>query len=208
MDSLDCISKLFETVNVQKTYRKGEYIYHKGESVSGIYKVLKGRVKLWKRSKKNNRNLLFYFVHSSEIFGILDNFNNSGVRRFSAITVDKYVVVQYVPYSDFVKYLQSNPNLCLVIIRYLLKKCEINWEKYCELLVDNTSQRVFKAIQKMANENGSTTNRGVILKGINHQDLADFTGVTRQSVAAAMSKFRRENKIEYNRNEILIKKSK
>lgn len=206
MDNLGFTYHLFESSDKQKTYEKGAYIFYKGEVALGIYRVLKGRVKLWKSSEKAHRNILFYFVNSSEYFGILENFDNSGVRRCSAIAVDKKVIVQFVPFYELQKRIISNPITSLAIIQYLIKKREINWENYCDLLVNNINQRLFRALLKMANENGVHTNKGIILKAISHQELADYIGATRQSIAASMNKFRRENKVEYSRKQILIKK--
>ena len=196
MDNLDDISKLFESVKEQKTYRKGAYIYREGDATAGIYRVMSGRVKLWKRNEKANRNIIFYLVHSHEFFGVLENFINIDSRRCAAIAIEKNVIVQHVPFSEFEKCILSNPAYNFAIIQDLVKKCEINWEKYHELQMGDITQRVFKTIKKMAIERGSNTKRGVIIKGINHQELADYIGSSRTTVAGVMNRFRKEKIIE------------
>lgn len=205
MDNFEFTHKIFGLPLKQKNYKKGSYIYHENEAALGVYRVLKGRVKLQKKSSKP-RSIIFHLVHPSEIFGILELLVDKRKRRCGAIALDKEVIVEFIPFSEFKKHIEADPSIILSIIQFLVIREKSNWSRYCELQTRNNYKKVFRAILKLANEKGIRTNKGIILKGISHQDLGDFIGVSRQSVTMTLVKLKEENKIEYNRKQIIINK--
>jgi len=188
--------KILESSTVQKTYKKGAYIYHEGEGAKGVYRVLEGRVKLWKNNTGFHRSIIFYMVHPFELFGLLDFFDRTETRRCAAIAMDNEVVVQFIPFSEFERYAFKDHIASFAIIQSLIKNCESYWERFCELKGGNINLMVFRALQKLANEKGIITDTGIILKGIKHQELADYIGVSRQSVTRLMNNYRKEGKID------------
>lgn len=197
--------KMFESSTVQKAYKKGAYIYHEGEDAQGAYWVLKGRVKLWKDNTGSSRSLIFYFIHPFEIFGLIDFFNRAKTRRCAATAIDNEVIVQYISFSELERCAFKDHAVNFAVIQFLIKNYESSWQRFHELKDGDISLKIFRVIQKLANEKGIITDAGIELRGIRHQELADYLGVSRQSVSVAMNNCRKEGKIEYDRNRILIK---
>lgn len=195
--------KIFGALLRQKSYKKGSYIYHQDEAALGVYRVLKGRVKLQKKSSKP-RSIIFYLIHPSEVFGMLELLMDKRKRRCDAIALDKEVIIEYIPLSEFKKNIENDPVIVLSIIQILVNQEKSNWSKYCELQTRNNYKKVFRAILKLAKKRGIQTPKGIALKGMGHQDLANYIGVSRQSVTSTLIKLKQENKIEYNRKQIII----
>ena len=55
MKNLDLLNELFEKTAKSKAYQKGDHIFLKNEIMLSVYRVQKGRVKLWVLSHLPNR---------------------------------------------------------------------------------------------------------------------------------------------------------
>ena len=58
--NINGLYQLFEKSNDYKVYRKGHYIYQENETARGVFRVIKGRVKLWNLGTVLNKSLIFY----------------------------------------------------------------------------------------------------------------------------------------------------
>jgi len=200
------IDKLFERSNISKTYRKGQYIYQEGEVARGIFRVQKGRVKLWKLGSSFTRSLVLYFVHPCEPFGIIDFFRKGKTRRCSATAMDNEVTVQFIHLSEFEKSVFRDTEFRQDIFKFLTISEQINFEKYSGLQSDNMDERVFLALQKLAKTKGVLSKDGIQLPNITHQDLSDYIGISRQSVTFSFNNLRGKGLIVYDRKHIIIKR--
>ncbi len=203
---ISSIDKLFEHSNNSKVYRKGQYIYQEGELARGIFRVQKGRVKIWKLGSSFTRSLILYFAHASDSFGIIDFFKEGTKRRCSATAMDDEVIVQFVPLSKVESCLYRNAEFRQEVFNLLSNTEQINYEKYKELQSRDINKRVFIALQYLAKRKGVWSNEGFVLPNITHQDLSDYIGISRQSVTFAFNKLKEEGLIEYNRRRIIIKR--
>ena len=197
--------KLFESSTVQKTYKLGTYIYFRGDNIEGVYRVLNGRVKLYNNNIKSNRGIIFNIIYPMEVFGFLEFFSEKISRRCAAIAMDKEVIVQFIPFYELEKLLIKDRSIIITITESLIRCGESYWERFCELNRNDVNTKIMIALQRMANEKGVTSNKGVTLNGITQQELADYVGISRQSVTTAMNYWRKKGKVEYNRSCILLK---
>jgi len=196
---------LFDSSTIRKTYKKGANIYQEGNNAQVVFRVMEGRVKIWKNNPELNRKIILYIVHPFELFGVIDFFNKSKTRRCVATAMDNKVVVQYIPFSEFKRNIVKDHRLNFAIIQSLIMNYELCWERFRELTGREVNLKVYRAIQKLAKDKGIVTETGIVLKGIKQQELADYIGVSRQSVTAAMVQYKKEGKIDYDRDRILIK---
>lgn len=203
MNKREFTYKLFGIHFTQKVYKKGAYIYRKNETALGIYRVLSGRVKIQKDGPKF-RNIIFYFIYPLEFFGVLELFTEVKKRRCDAIAFDKEVIIQFIPFSEFNTYINDNSIELFPFIQLLIDKQRLIWKKYCELQTRDIYNKVFSAVKKLSEERGIVTEKGIVLKGFGQQELADYIGVSRQGVTATMLKLKEQNKIDYDRKQIVI----
>lgn len=202
------IDRLFEQSNNTKVYRKGQYIYQEGELARGIFRIQKGRVKLWKLGSSFTRSLILYFAYSNEPFGVIDFFKKGKIRRCSATAMDNEVVIQFIPLSEFERFMFRDADFRKEMFALLADWEQTIFEKYVELQSNNIDERVYRALQHLARRKGTPTDKGIMLKTIIHQDVSDYVGISRQSVTYAFIKLEKAGKIEYNRKHILVKKQK
>lgn len=202
------IDKLFEQSDSSKVYRKGQYIYREDEQARGIFRVQKGRVKIWKLGSSFTRSLILYFVHASESFGIIDFFKEGKKRRCSATAMDNEVIVQFIPLSKVERFLYRDAEFRQEVIQLLVQFEQTTFEKYVELQMNLIDEKVYRALQTLAKVKGKRTEAGIILETIIHQDLSDYIGISRQSVTNSINILKALGLIEYNRKIILVKNTK
>ena len=200
------LDKLFEQSDSSKVYRKGEYIYREDEQARGIFRVQKGRVKIWKLGSSFTRSLILYFAHASDTFGIIDFFKEGTKRRCSATAMDDEVIVQFVPLSKVESFLYRNAEFRQEVFNLLANMEQINSEKYKELQSRDIDERVFRALQYLAKRKGVLSKDGILLPNITHQDLSDYIGISRQSVTFSFNKLKEKGLIDYDRKQIIIKR--
>lgn len=199
------LDKLFESSS-RRIYSKGATIYQEGERVNGIYRVLKGRVKLWNMGLSNTRSLIFYFVFEEDVFCLIDLFNREGKRRSSATAMDFDTTVEFIPNFTIEILLRRDPLFCLELSVFLKRNYHSILDRYAELQTQDINKKVWKALSKIANEKGTIIKGGHILKSIKHQDLSDYIGISRQSVSLAIQNLKEAGLIKYNREYIFVKK--
>lgn len=205
MNSLRWSYKMAGVSFPKKAFKKGAYIYREDGHVQDVYRILKGRVKLCRQNKLNNRHIIFHIRQPFDFFGVIENIVHSDFRRCAAIALDNEVVVQIIPFAKFRTQVFSSPDNILAFMEMLAKNEETIWSKVRGLNDENVTQRVFKAINRLVVEKGRKTEKGIVINGISHIDLAEYIGASRQSVTTAMNRFRREGKLDYSRKRIILK---
>lgn len=188
-----------------ENFCKGSFIYHEGDSVRHVYKAIKGRVKLVKAIGGINREFIHHFIYPQEFIGLGEFFPRMRTRRMSAIAIDKEVVVRKISLFMFEMELRKNPELVSSMIKQLIEKREDTWKRFCRRKYYSSKNLVIKALLDMAKERGKVEEKGIVLQSLTHQDIGGYVGICRQNVTQVLNLLRDENKIEYNRNEIIIK---
>ena len=202
----NALDAIFKSPLDQKIYQNGAFIYKEGERAKGVYRVIKGRVKIWKHGPTYKRDLLYYLMSPSDIFGVVDLFSIGRICRFSATALDDETVVQFVSFGRFEMHLLKDHNLQVVVINTLIDINLVNEEKYFEAQAFNMVERVFRIIKRLATKKGFQTEKGMCLKAVTHKELSDYIGVCRQNISSALIRLKREGRIEYGRKMITILK--
>ncbi len=187
-----------------KCYRKGAYIYQEGDVAQNIFKVLKGRVKLTSGESGRHRILVLQILNPPDLFGILDFFQKDSLRRCAAIAVDEQVMVQRITLAEFEKKVIKNAYNRSRMVLTLIERQNVIWNKYRHLQANDMEQMVFDTLQSLALERGIKVKGRPAIMGMTHQDLADYIGISRQSVTSTLNILRRDQKIDYDRHFIIM----
>ena len=187
-------------------YNKEDYIYFEGEMRKGVYRVLKGRVKLCKQDVSTHRIMLLYFVYPNDFFGMLDFFTDLKTRAVTAIAMDNEVQVEFISNTAFEKYMAQNTEYFFTIFQSFIKKEENIWDRYFYQRYGNSYEKVYHCLQILAKEKGVKTDKGVILNAISQKELANYLGLYRQRINDSFIKLKQEGKIDYNNQYILLLK--
>lgn len=202
---MDAVSPLLSESKVY-SFQKNRTIYYEGSPKKGVYRVLKGRVKLCKHPIYTFRTMLFHLVYPSDFFGLSDFFNPSRISYFTAIAMDEEVLVEFISSAKFKEYMAQNTDFFLTIFQSFLEREENIWERYWYQRFENSYHIVYQGLQRLAKEIGVKKEEGTLIYDINQKELADYLGMYRQRINDAFYRLEREGKISYNRQYILLLK--
>lgn len=75
------------------------------------------------------------------------------------------------------------------------------------LLFKDAKTRIMEYVLEQANKNGKRSAEGVRVRNhLTHQEIASYTGTSRQTVTTILNQLREEGMIDFNRKEFFIKK--
>ena len=139
-----------------------------------------------------------------EIFGIIDFFDSKQIRRFSATALDKEVILQFISFDNFETHFFTSPGLRVEVLNSVIRIKMETEEKYYDSQTFDLTQRVLRAIKRLANRKSLQNEKEKFLEAITHKELSDYIGVSRQSITLTLNILKNEGKIKYDRNRITI----
>lgn len=198
------LEKIFKPSLKIRKYSKGDFIFHQGDIAKGIYRILDGRVKLWKYDVTYSKSNIYYLLSPSDIFGVVDFMNEERICRLSATAVDPVVNLQFVSYETFEKHFFYHTDARIELIKALIKLNEACVEKYFISKGSLLKERVYKAIKRIAIKRKKYSDNNSYLEHLSQKEISEYLGVSRQSVTQALNELKKEGKIKYDRSGITI----
>ncbi len=187
----------------QKLYEKGEYIYLHGEIANKIFLVKKGKVKISSYSPKG-REMTKHLIKDGEIFGELCLIHETTRNDFAYALEDTEVHVLTI--KEMREKMAFDPSLNMLIMDILGKRL-LQAERKLELLVfQDARTRIIQYVRDIAEERGIPVGYEILVKDIaTHQEIANITATSRQTVTSTLNEFKAKNIIYFNRKKILIR---
>jgi CRP/FNR family transcriptional regulator, cyclic AMP receptor protein len=186
-----------------KIYRRGVPIYLQHEEANKIFYLAKGKIKVSTYSSAG-KEMTKRFVSEGEIFGELTLLGNEKHGDFA------FAFEESVVYSITIKELhhkmQQSPSLSLFIINKI-GQILIKTEKRIEALVFQSSRdRIISFLKGLANEKGTRVGYEILVKDwLTHQEIANLTATSRQTVTTILNELRADNLIYFTRSKLLIR---
>jgi CRP/FNR family nitrogen fixation transcriptional regulator len=172
------------------TYKKGTEIYGEKEPAEYVYQVKEGAVRSYKLLSDGRRQIgAFHLV--GDVFGL----ENGGVHRFTAEAVVK-TTVRLIRRQSLEVVAETDP----VVFRNLLSMTTSNLqhaENHMLLLGRKTSIEKVAAFLLEMDERLTAT--GVMSLPMSRRDIADYLGLTVETVSRAVSQLFRAGVLDFAR---------
>jgi CRP-like cAMP-binding protein len=111
-----------------------------------------------------------------------------------------------IPTESFRKLMRKHPNLALDIVDWLgtrLRRAESRLEA---LMFKDARERIIDFLKDSAENQGKKIGFELLIKhSMTQQDIANYTGTSRQTVTSVLNELRKSNLIYFNRRSILIR---
>ena len=183
--------------------RKGDYIYSQTTKVSSVYLVKSGSIKLGIHAASGKEMTKAVLV-DGDVFGEKAILSQKLNKEY-AIARELSEVYEFK--SDGVhKLIQQHPRLLMYFVNIIGQRSLI-MEKRLESLVFNDSRtRVIDFLLDLAARRGKQVGfETLINKVMTHQEVANHTATSRQTVTTLLNELRNENILTFNRRRILIR---
>jgi CRP-like cAMP-binding protein len=163
---------------------RSQAIFHAGAAGDDVVVLLSGRVKLIAYGAED-REVVLAMRGPGELIGEMAAL---GARRrtATAVAVDD-VEVGHLSADDLRTFLVEHPGAALVLIRMLVKRLAEADRDRIDLATQDSVGRVAKRLVELATAHGRSEERGIRIElSLSQDELASWTGATRETVARAL----------------------
>ncbi|WP_368236349.1 Crp/Fnr family transcriptional regulator [Clostridium perfringens] len=184
-------------------FNKGEYICYEGEKLSKLFLISKGSVKTSKLTKGGKEQIMHIFS-VGDYFGETSLFNNEGGISFNAIALND-VIVCAVDKDKVDSVLEENPRIAIVVLKSLTNRLKDTEEFAHKLVTNDVRVRIAYMLKEFKRKYGKIENGEIFIDlPINREDMANYCGITRETMSRKLSIFEHEGLIEIRGNKSLI----
>lgn len=167
--------------------RRGEVLFHEGDSGDKLYLVTDGKVKLGRTSSDGRENLLA-ILGPGQMFGELSLFDPG--PRSATVTAVTETALLTLSHDDLIHWLEGRPRVALGMLAQIAGRLRKANDVNADLVFSDVPGRVAKALLDLADRFGRTADDGVhVHHDLTQEELAQLVGASRETVNKALADF-------------------
>lgn len=179
-----------------RTFKKNQVIYYEGDRATGIWVVLKGKVKATKMAE-DGRELMTGMFESDQFLATNTLFSD-GTFIDTATAVEESHMVHF-PKEQFEEFINLYPDVAGKFIRILGSQIRSQEEQLMQLAYQSVRKRIAESILKIHRQENNPDNIS-----ISRIDLAALSGTAPETVSRTLSDLKDEGIIEKKGSVITI----
>lgn len=173
----------------------GAALFMDGEAADRLYLLESGQIKLTKATSDGKELTLQVFGHG-ELVGMSGLFE-AGVAYTSTATMQEPGEVIVIQRSALEKLLMENGEYCVDFLRWMAVMNRRIQSKFRDLLLNGKTGAFYSTLIRMTNTYGEEREDGILINlPLTNRDLAQFIGLTRESVNRMLSDLKKLDVIE------------
>jgi CRP-like cAMP-binding protein len=186
-----------------KTFKKGDYIYLPGDYADKVFFLVEGSVKIGSYGQ-SGKEITKAILGKGEVFGELPLVGEERRRDFAVALEDTVSCVLSV--QQMRALLRDHSTLSLFFLKIMGSRM-LEMEKRLESLVFKDSRtRVIEFLKNLGEQKGQRVGyEWVVRKFYTHQEIANLTATSRQTVTTTLNDLESKNILTYNRRRLLIR---
>ena len=181
-----------------------QHIYRQGEPSEKVYFLQKGVVKL-STFHEEGKEVIRQLVYPKSMFGELGLIGEARRKDF-AQAMREDVHLYAIPAEEIKALMRENFDLCTLIMNtfgHRLLKAEHKLEA---VIFKDARARIIEFIKEAVEQRGRRVGYEMLLKhSLTHQDIANLTCTSRQTVTLVLNELRKSDLIYFNRGRILVR---
>ncbi len=187
---------------VIKNYKKNETILHEEHTNAFMYMILDGEVKVVQTTDAG-KEIIITMHQTGDFFGELSLID--GKTAPAAIRATKNSTTAIISKKDFYALLLSQNKVLESLLQIFCSRLRESIKKIQLLNFNNAAQRVKMLFLMLSESHGEKCDGGTILKmKLIHQDIADMTGLTRETVTRVLDKWKKGGEIKMQKNKWIL----
>ncbi len=192
-----------DRVASMKTMVKDAFIYFPEEPSKIIFLLKEGRVKLGTYSE-DGKEIIKKILEPGEVFGELAIAGQEKRQDFAQV-LDKNVRLCAINKDEMLKLLNNHPTLGLKVTTLIGERLQQVERKYENLIFKDAKGRIVEFLKTMALEKGRKVGYEYAIKHkLTHQDIANLTATSRQTVTIVLNELREQGIIGFDRTSFII----
>jgi CRP/FNR family cyclic AMP-dependent transcriptional regulator len=192
----------FRSRAIPRRFRKGQAIFHEGGSSDRVVALLSGRVKVSTLTEEG-REIVLAFRGPGDLLGELSAID--GQPRSASVEAIEPVEALAVTAADFRAFLVDHPEIGVMLLETLARRLRDADRKRVEYGAHDTVGRVAARLLELADQYGEEAPRGIqIGLPISQEELAGWTGASREAVSKALQVMREAGWVVTERRRITV----
>ncbi|MBN4051989.1 Crp/Fnr family transcriptional regulator [Cytophagaceae bacterium AH-315-L13] len=204
----DCLSdeelKYVADHTTDQKIEKEQYVFLPQNKSSIAYFLKEGKVQLGSFTK-GERKIFKSVIQSGEVFGLLGLFLDE-TRDDFAQALTKDVTVCYMNMEDLQFLMRKNKDLKSKITEHIILRFGHIERRMESLVYKNSRARIIDFLKELAEQSEEMAGTEIYINNyLTHQEFANLTWTSRQTVTAVLNDLRNKNLIYFDRKRILIR---
>jgi len=186
---------------ILRDFKKNQTILHEKETSEFMYIIISGKVKI-SRVGKDGKEAILSMHGSGEFFGELSLID--GKTSPASVLAVENSNVAIISKDHFYSLLYTQRKVLENLLQILCSRLREAWQKIEMLNFNDASQRLKMLLNMLSETYGEKTPEGTVLRvRLIHQDMADMTGLTRETVTRVLDKWKKSGEIEVLRSKYI-----
>ena len=190
-----------------KSFKENDVLCREGEKSDKLFLIREGRVKICKITKEGKEQIV-YVLSKGDFFGENNIFTSNNISNFSAYAIID-VKLCILKKENLEKILIKNPEISLKIIQEMANRINSAENLAQTLATRDVEARLATVLIEFMNKYGQKKEEGIYINlPLNREQIANYCGITRETVSRRLSKFDKLGIIKLQGNKGLIIKDK
>lgn len=184
------------------SFEKGDIIFSEGEIFDKLFIINNGSIKVYKYTKDGKEQIL-YILKEGEFLGDL-NLLKKDVFKFNAAALESTNMC-IIHKDDFDILIKTNPEISIKVLEYAHDRIASLENLVQTLTTKDVEMRLASLLLNLSKTFGFKTDKGIeITLTLTREDMANFIGVTRETISRKLSYFQSQNIVELFENRIIL----
>ena len=184
-----------------KRYKKHEVILFEEDTTEYMYIILNGKTKVV-QTTEDGKEILLAMHHSGEFFGEMSLLDGKTSPATVVAMEDSSVAI--ISRQEFYSLIRAQKRIVDNLLLILCSRLRDSWEKIQLLNLKNASHRIKILFLMLSDRYGEKTAEGITLNiKLTHQEIAEMTGMTRETVTRMIDKWQKDGEISVLKNRFI-----
>jgi len=186
---------------IVKRFKKNEVILFEKDTSKYMYIIIKGKVKVIQTTEDGKE--IFLAVHrAGEFFGEMSFID--GKTSPATVTAAEDCIINIISKNEFYSIINTHKKILFNLLQILCSRLRESWEKIQLLNLKNASERLKILFFMLSKKYGEKTPKGITLNiKLTHQEIAEMTGMARESVTRVIDKWHKDGEINIIGNKLI-----
>ncbi len=187
---------------VRRKYKKGELIFMQGNKLEGLYIINHGKIKIFKYTKEGKEQIL-YILSEGNFIGELSLLNTEEVSYYAEAI--EALDICLIKKSDFDEILKVKPQISLRILEVISQRLSKLEGLVQSLGTKDVEARIAQMLLDLKEEYGiEAADYTELTIPLTREDMANYIGVTRETISRKLSNFQEEGIIKLVGNKKIL----
>lgn len=193
----------------KREFSKGELVFGPYDTEERIFVVREGEVEIYQLSPEGKKVIIDILVPGN-IFGNTSFSSKPLIEANDFAVARSKVTLCVFRKPDFINVLETMPQLAMGLIEEISRKLNEAAGRIKDLALSDATTRLISELMRFARRVGSETDDKVVMGiKLTHEELAEMTGVTRETVSRMLKKLRQDEIVYLDKSRhIMIDKQK